>query len=498
MPVNGKPLLISRPIGHASGPIASFSDGAKGLPLRSLVANIDPVQDLHGYDNPWPAGGGKNLLPPDKYQQSSSAVVLGQNDATSFQLHLTAGTYTVSITCVKAGAFYYRTSDGAENIHIGNYNVTSATFTLSETSDIRLLFYINVGVDASEISNAQLELGSTVTSYAPYSNICPISGWSAVNVWRTGKNLLDSANVANNDFFTQYGAEYEQGVTYGSSYTASGGTVSITRPNIDPAVYLCIGRCYANVPMTVSFVNSGIVYDIDCRVSNTSEPGSTRFYRYLCSSETSVKHTFTPTQDGYIYIEFYSASVLNGTATDIQLELGSTATHYESYSGTQYTIQLGQTIYGGTLDVTTGVLTVDRGYADLGDYSWTKDTSTVAGKTLFRTSILTGAKSKFTAICSNYPFVGSYSNLTDKSCSFIYDTRLAIEDSAYSSGDASAFKTAMSGVQLVYELATPITIQLTPTEVTTLLGQNNVWADSGDVDVEYLKQSLKYIGSYVR
>ena len=40
-------------------------------------------------------------------------------------------------------------------------------------------------------------------------------------------------------------------------------------------------------------------------------------------------------------------------------------------------------------------------------------------------------------------------------------------------------------ITVVYELATPTTIQLTPQEVTTLLGNNNIWADSGSVEVEY-------------
>ena len=34
-------------------------------------------------------------------------------------------------------------------------------------------------------------------------------------------------------------------------------------------------------------------------------------------------------------------------------------------------------------------------------------------------------------------------------------------------------------------MATPIEIDLTPTEVKSLLGDNNVWSDSGTVDVEY-------------
>jgi hypothetical protein len=51
----------------------------------------------------------------------------------------------------------------------------------------------------------------------------------------------------------------------------------------------------------------------------------------------------------------------------------------------------------------------------------------------------------------------------------------------------------VSGVQLVYELATPITYQLTPQEITTLLGVNNVWSDCGPVDVEYPADTKLYI-----
>ena len=47
--------------------------------------------------------------------------------------------------------------------------------------------------------------------------------------------------------------------------------------------------------------------------------------------------------------------------------------------------------------------------------------------------------------------------------------------------------TPTTGAQLVYELAAPQTYTLTPvTPITTLAGENNVWADSGDVSVTYL------------
>jgi len=33
-----------------------------GYPLDDLKVYLEPQQDLHGYTNPWPGGGGKNLL----------------------------------------------------------------------------------------------------------------------------------------------------------------------------------------------------------------------------------------------------------------------------------------------------------------------------------------------------------------------------------------------------------------------------------------------------
>jgi hypothetical protein len=63
-----------------------------------------------------------------------------------------------------------------------------------------------------------------------------------------------------------------------------------------------------------------------------------------------------------------------------------------------------------------------------------------------------------------------------------HSVTLAVYSSAYT--DVATFKTAMNGVQLVYELATPLTIQLTPTEVTLLRGINNLWSD-GEMYVKY-------------
>jgi hypothetical protein len=52
----------------------------------------------------------------------------------------------------------------------------------------------------------------------------------------------------------------------------------------------------------------------------------------------------------------------------------------------------------------------------------------------------------------------------------------------------------MSGVKLVYALATLQTYQLDPVQVACLLGQNNVWADCGDIEeVKYKADIQLYI-----
>ena len=206
--------------------------------------------------------------------------------------------------------------------------------------------------------------------------------------------------------------------------------------------------------------------------------------------------------------------------TYFQLEEGSSSTAYAPYSNicpisgwtqvnvnhsdadmtnpTTITIDLGQTVYGGKLDVLSGVLTVDRAMVDLGAKNWYP--STAAGRTRFRTSItdierISSPNVRASLLCSNYPTKTAnqtYQGTTGVSLQqneadiYIYDPQME-------SMTGGEFKSAMSGVQLVYKLATPQTYQLTPTEVATLLGDNTIWADTGDTTAEYCADTKLYI-----
>jgi hypothetical protein len=168
------------------------------------------------------------------------------------------------------------------------------------------------------------------------------------------------------------------------------------------------------------------------------------------------------------------------------IEVGNRATAYEEYNSTTTPIiwqtEAG-TVYGGLLDVTTGVLTIDRAIVDMGTLTWTKNTVTQGN--LFRSGDLSTALTynSLETICEIYPTVKA-SERTDISLSVGSNNKVDIIDNNYS--DAATFKTAVTGHNICYPLATPITYQLTPTQISAIVGSNNVFTDTnGDTSLEY-------------
>ena len=192
-----------------------------------------------------------------------------------------------------------------------------------------------------------------------------------------------------------------------------------------------------------------------------------------------------------MYMRFKIGSAYGTTYNnDISINYPSTDTSYHKYNGTTHTIPFGQTVYGGVLDVLSGVLTVTHGRVDLGSLSWLYTTGT--GSRMYCDFTMSGSGSptdKSDIVCEMFETATS-----NEVYSHVYDNIIAYDNSGnhlwcYSSSytDANDFTIAVTGKYLVYKLATPITIQLTPTEVKTILGQNNIFGDCGDIDLKYLE-----------
>ena len=203
--------------------------------------------------------------------------------------------------------------------------------------------------------------------------------------------------------------------------------------------------------------------------------------------------TFTvPNNLSIAYLRFPFSTA---TVDTCQLELGSTASAYTPYnpSSRSIAINIGQTVYSGTVDVVTGVVTVTHKIVDLGSLTWTFSNTWGQGNTgdVFYSNLITDAVSTnadVTIMCSMYmPVTADWlyaHNTTDCIIALPATTRLYIRD--FSTQDADAFKTKVTGQTVHYPLATPIPIQLTPQEVESLAGDNTVWSTAnGDLTVEY-------------
>ena len=301
------------------------------------------------------------------------------------------------------------------------------------------------------------------------TNIRSISGWSEVNTEVAGKNLFNP-NLNSGLLGTDAGTN-DTTVTPSNRYGYS-----------------------EKIPATLSCKLSFKTNDLEkfnwiCVMRYIDGIATERVYSTLINHQQKEQVNIPAVANSYIrvLVGANSGKTVGTTPSgEIQIELGSTPTSYEPYNGTTYTTSLGQTVYGGTLDVVSGVLTLTKGFVDLGSLNWTLRTQWTPGNRFLSNEISNKKAGSYNILCSQYKLMQERVSITDTGqiapANNTNSKDMVVRDDRYS--DATAFKNAVSGVQLVYELATPTEIQLTPTQVTTLLGNNNIWADSGSVEVE--------------
>lgn len=163
-----------------------------------------------------------------------------------------------------------------------------------------------------------------------------------------------------------------------------------------------------------------------------------------------------------------------------------------------YTVNLPQTVYGGTLDVSTGVLTVDKVAVDLGTLTWQTRYTGSINKALSTNldEYYPVALDTSDSIAENYTvsYVAGAASLSnpDNLSTKLYRYYNTSTESSKTLYVVVGVDDAPTGL-FVYPLANHQTIQLTPTEVSTLLGDNNIYADAGSVSVVYRADTGLYI-----
>ena len=348
-----------------SGNPVSFT--ARNAPLKQLKVAFSPKQDLHGYDSPWPAGGGANKYGGSVLKSSLLAVTgaaegsdsngsfvnipasTALNDVALFDGFAENTQYTIILKFLPTGAavanvrVYYtdNTYQGFSSSADGAVATVSYTTTAGKTVAAIKLGYWYTTTSKIYYDDCGIFVGANQL-FSPYANECPILGWDSLTVYHSG---ADTSN-----------------------------------------------------PQTIS-------------------------------------------------------------------------------------ITLGSTIYSGTVDVVTGVVTVTMASVDLGTLTWYRNGTYPIFYAVLTNSKTESGQISTGAMSSQYAIENvAWYQLSDNHMVLFKGLQTAgvnsicVRDDRFP--DADSFSAAMNGVQLVYELAEPLTIQLTPQEVESLAGDNTLWSDA--------------------
>lgn len=464
----------------------------------NLSMDLEPIQDLHGYDHPWVGGAGKNKLPMtvdilkslntagtwngNTYSRyNTDFEILTDNDGNVIGIKVTGtpnnevslilnftginNTEYIMNGCPSGGSSskYRIDTFGSGVSNTPDYG-SGATFTASGNSQyVRILISNRYAIPTGGLIFYPMIRLSTETdsSFAPYTNYASISGRSEVAIDRVGKNLWDE--------------EWEVGVFSTQTGQPTSNNNAIRTKNL---INVKSNTSYYCKISTSNSVIWALFYNDNALIESYST-GKER-YQNACRIDNSV---FT-TPSNCNKIKFYVSGEENSYANDISINYPSTDTSYYAYAGKTYTIQLGQDVYGAHYDVTRGKMVVDKGYA----------TITALGRNAEKSywATISNAKPGFNIICNKQKTaINSFATgvFVNDSGSFRINTEVS-----YSS--ASECINAYGGsLDVCYELATPFTIDLTPQQIKLLENTNTISSD-GTMTLEY--QPNNAIGEAVR
>ena len=304
-------------------------------------------------------------------------------------------------------------------------------------------------------------------------NVRPISGWSGVEVYRTGVNVWDE--------------EWENG-----TFNTTTGANMVKSTQIRTKNYIPVK------PSTTYYFNANpniwvLFFDGD---KNPVPNGADSRYAKDGNSvslgmDVSITRTFTSPSNAH-YMRFYCQAPYGKTYNnDISINYPSTDTSYHPYQGESKSISFKDsqgnpiTVYGGNMNITEGEGENKARRNELGSLNWDYlPVSSSFPYGAFYTAIYLKkyGEKNFVTDCykmSNNDFSVDKAMLGNTGANTIY-----IMDSSFN-GDVTAFKESLNGKYIVYERTDPTPIYCDPTEIRTLKGVNNIWADTGDVDVEY-------------
>ena len=474
----------------ATGNPITLADASETY-AQELKVELEPIQqDLHGYDAPWPGGARKNKLPltvdyikslntgpwkgnsysfggvvytllTDDGNNVTGINVTGSSSGYSFLIldnnnggnPLPYSGYTVS-GCIDGSMSTYfllvGTGLGSDDTICTDGDAT-ITVSSSETNWGVAIFVVGSNIDTTFYPMIR-EASETDPTFEPYTNICPISGISECSVVSRKKNLFTDENYSNKKYINSSG-------TLSSSDFWNASDYILVPPNTQ--MYFQPNSASGSAPKHA-------FYDSNKTFISAIDSGACSFT--------------TPSTCAYMRFSYQTIS------TNVQLELGSSATTYAPYKSTSATITLGQTVYGGNVDFLTGKCVVDKGYtSDWSNISFNLNREGTNAYEIYTRS-LSKLKGTTNLISNALPVITPFSDTSEFSVrgdSVNSDIMFKFPKSVVNTVANGKQWLIDNNVTLCYELATPITIQLTPQELKLLQGNNTVTTNGYSISMKY-------------
>ena len=225
--------------------MVSFA-GTSNTSVSSAVVPITPIQNLNGYDNPWPSGGGVSKCPSfangthtmtngltvtiqdgeitingtasgsGYYEEAIESTVMPADAYVSF--NNPAGTYNIAYVFINGNTQIAAPSTAPAN-------ATKKPTGLSGATVNRLRIFCNAGTYNNFKMAPIVHDGSTPQAWQPYANICPITGRSGLNVYVSPTEDIADATAYAEDWTLQAGTVY-------------GGTVDVVSGALNARPYI--------------------------------------------------------------------------------------------------------------------------------------------------------------------------------------------------------------------------------------------------------------------
>ena len=477
-------------------PVANFKSGIKGGILDSCIVDFSPVQTGSGDPSPTnvrPISGwrgfninqnGSNLLNPSLWPSPINGHYIkcetganlfwspGAYNASDFVPIKGGAQYTLHASFTgqnsgdnKSGIAFYTTNDSSSYISGIHMDITLGTiYTFTTPENAKYMRFCN-HIECVPNDEVWLVAGSVLGTQETY-----VGSTTAITLpdIPMGKNLLNPAFKGFSDTLDvqTWGRDSSTNLPNGDLILPAGNyTLSIT-------------GCPVEARPT-----EWKVVDEDSNVLFHSYSMSNMYGTFTLLSEKAifVLMSVPGTDNEYKTASHYALH------NQVMLERGSTATAFEPYTSE---------IPGGYVDIIKGTIVQTHKRVNLGDYTWDKISqlsSNVHNKYFYvAAGGLTSSNTRFDtptdSYCSAFPFIARHDMyMVDNTRGIAFDNgAMYVSWADMDDYTVSEFKEAVAGYYLVAPLVEPIEYQLTSVQLKTLLGTNNIWADTnGNTTVTY-------------